>query len=124
MFFSMPYIKKMTPVKKSILKLRKLKQIRRKNLEKNFLEIQMKGMDHYVFIKENGKAQVVYEEGRWVKEHIRTAILKFNYEIDKIDKLLIRDFTDEELREYEKTSYRINRFFLFFSHFCYNTISF
>ena len=91
-------------VNPSIKKLRKLKQIRRKNLEKNFLEIQMKGMDHYVFIKENGKAQVVYEEGRWVKEHIRTAILKFNYEIDKIDKLLIRDFTDEELKEYEKTS--------------------
>ena len=94
----------MKPVKKSILKLRKLKDIRRKNLEKNFIEIQMKGMDHYVFIKENGKAQVVYEEGRWVKEHIRTAILKYNYEIDKIDKLLIRDFTDEELKEYEKTS--------------------
>jgi len=94
----------MKPVRKSILKLRKLKEIRRKNLEKNFIEIQMKGMDHYVFIKENGKAQVVYEEGRWVKEHIRTAILKYNYEIDKIDKLLIRDFTDEELNEYEKTS--------------------
>ena len=94
----------MKPVKKSILKLRKLKDIRRKNLEKNFIEIQMKGMDHYVFIKENGKAQVVYEEGRWVKEHIRTAILKYNYEIDKIDKLLIKDFTDEELNEYEKTS--------------------
>ena len=88
----------------SILKLRKLKEIRRKNLEKNFIEIQMKGMDHYIYIKDNGKAQVVYEEGRWVKEHIRTAILKFNYEIDKIDKLLIRDFTDDELNEYEKTS--------------------
>ena len=94
----------MTPVKKSILKLRKLKEIRRKNLEKNFLEIQMKGMDHYVFIKDNGKAQVVYQEGRWVTEHIRTAILKFNYEIDKIDKLFIKDFTDEEIREYERTS--------------------
>ena len=88
----------------SILKLRKLKEIRRKNLEKNFIEIQMKGMDHYVFIKENGKAQVFYEEGRWVTEHIRTAILKYNYEIDKIDKLLIRDFTDQEIMEYEKTS--------------------
>jgi hypothetical protein len=94
----------MTPVKKSILKLRKLKEIRRKNLERNFLEIQMKGMDHYIYIKDNGKAQVIYEEGRWVKEHIRTAILKFNYEIDKIEKLLIKDFTDEELNEYEKTS--------------------
>ena len=88
----------------SILKLRKLKEIRRKNLEKNFIEIQMKGQDHYVFIKENGKAQVVYDEGRWVSEHIRTAILKYNYEIDKIDKLFIRDFTDEEIKEYEKTS--------------------
>ena len=88
----------------SVAKLRKLKQISRKNLEKNFLEIQMKGMDHYVFIKDNGKAQVIYEEGRWVTEHIRTAILKFNYEIDKIDKLFIRDFTDEEIREYERTS--------------------
>ena len=45
----------------SIIKLRKLKEIRRKNLEKNFIEIQMKGQDHYVFIKDNGKAQVVYE---------------------------------------------------------------
>ena len=90
--------------RKSVIKLRKLKEIRRKNLEKNFLEIQMKGQDHYVFIKENGKAQVVYEEGRWVKEHIRTAILKYNYEIDKIDNLLIRDFTDDEIKEYEKTS--------------------
>ena len=78
-------------VNPSIKKLRKLKQLRRKNLERNFLEIQMKGMDHYVFIKEIVKAQVVYEEGRWVTEHIRTAILKFNYEIDKIDKLLIRE---------------------------------
>ena len=94
----------MKPVRKSILKLRKLKEIRRKNLEKNFLEIQMKGQDHYVFIKENGKAQVVYQEGRWVTEHIRTAVLKYNYEIDKIDKLLVKDFTNSEVKEYEKTS--------------------
>jgi hypothetical protein len=94
----------MKPVRKSILKLRKLKDIRRKNLERNFLEIQMKGMDHYIYIKDNGKAQVVYQEGRWVTEHIRTAVLKFNYEIDKIDKLLVKDFTDNEVKEYERTS--------------------
>ena len=104
MFLTMPYIKKMTSVKKSILKLRKLKEIRRKNLERNFLEIQMKGMDHYIFIKDNGKAQVIYDQGRWVTEHIRTAVLKFNYEVDKIDNLLIKDFTDNELKEYEKIS--------------------
>ena len=86
----------------SSVKLQRLKNIRRKNLERNFLDIQLKGQDHYVFIKENGKAQVVFEEGRWVKEHIRTAVLKFNYEIDKIEKLLIRDFNDSELEEYNK----------------------
>ena len=93
----------MKPVRKSILKLRKLKQIRRKNLEKNFLEIQMKGQDHYVFIKDNGKAQVIYDQGRWVAEHIRTAVLKFNYEIDKTNNMLIRDFEDKYINEYEKT---------------------
>jgi len=93
----------MKPVRKSILKLRKLKEIRQHNLQKNLLEVQLKGQDHYVFIKDNGKAQVIYDEGRWISEHIKTAILKYNYEIDKIDKLLVRDFTDEELNEYEKT---------------------
>ena len=84
-------------------KLKKLKEIRRKNLEKNFLEIQMKGQDHYVFIKENGKAQVIYDEGRWVTEHIRTSILKFNYEIDKTDSMVVKDFERKYLNEYEKT---------------------
>ena len=72
-------------------------------MERNFLDIQLKGQDHYVFIKENGKAQVVYEEGRWVKEHIRTAVLKFNYEVDKTNNMLIREFEDKYLKEYEKT---------------------
>ena len=90
--------------KDSIFKLQKLKEIRRKNLEKNLLDVQLKGQDHYVFIKENGKAQVVFKDGQWIAEHIRTAILKFNYEVDKIDKLLVRDFTDDEVKEYEKTS--------------------
>ena len=84
-------------------KLRALKEIRRKNLEKNLLDVQLKGQDHYVFINERNKAQVVYEEGRWVAEHIKTAILKFNFEIDKLEKLLVKDFTDEELKEYERS---------------------
>ena len=88
----------------SIKKLRKLKEIRRKNLEKNLLDVQLKGQDHYVFIKDNGKAQVVFEEGRWVAEHIRTAVLKFNYEVDKTEKMFIRDFEDKYIKEYEKTS--------------------
>jgi hypothetical protein len=85
-------------------KLKKLKKIRRKNLEKNLLDIELKGYDHYIFINERNKAQVVSKQGGWVTEHIRTAILKFNYEIDKIDKLQVKDFTNLEIKEYEKTS--------------------
>ena len=73
-------------------------------IEKNLLDVQLKGQDHYVFINDRQKAQVVFKDGQWIAEHIRTAILKFNYEVDKIDKLLVRDFTDDEVKEYEKTS--------------------
>tara|TARA_R100000995_G_scaffold78349_1_gene48893 strand:- start:105 stop:386 length:282 start_codon:yes stop_codon:yes gene_type:complete len=84
-------------------KLKRLREIRRKNLEKNLLDVQLKGQDHYIFINDRKKAQLVSKDGQWVTEHIRTSILKFNYEIDKIEKLLIRDFTDDELKQYEKT---------------------
>ena len=84
------------------LKLRRLKEIRRKNLERNLLDIQLKGQDHYVFINESNKAQVI-TDGSWVTEHIRTSVLKFNYEIDKINKLLVKDFTDDEINEYQRT---------------------
>ena len=84
-------------------KLKKLREIRRKNLEKNLLDVQLKGQDHYVFINERNKAQVV-TDGSWVTEHIKTSVLKYNYEIDKIQYLLVRDFTKEELNEYEKIS--------------------
>ena len=84
-------------------KLKKLKQIRRKDLERNLLDIELKGYDHYVFINERNKAQVVTEQGRGVAEHIRTAILKFNYEIDKTESMVVKDFENKYLKEYEKT---------------------
>ena len=84
-------------------KLKKLKQIRRKDLERNLLDVELKGYDHYVFINERNKAQVVTEQGRWVAEHIRTAILKFNYEIDKTDSMVVKDFENKYLKAYEKT---------------------
>ena len=86
------------------IKLRRLKEIRRKDLEKNLLDVELKGYDHYIFINErNGKAQVVSKQGGWVTEHIRTAILKFNFEIDKTDGMLVKDFEKKYLNEYEKT---------------------
>ena len=84
-------------------KLRKLKEIRRKDLEKNLLDVELKGYDHYIFINERNKAEVVSKQGGWVSEHIRTAILKFNYEIDKTDGMLVKDFENKYLKEYEKT---------------------
>ena len=84
-------------------KLKKLREIRRKDLEKNLLDIELKGYDHYVFINERNKAEVVSKQGGGVSEHIRTAILKFNYEIDKTDGMLVKDFENKYLKEYEKT---------------------
>ena len=80
-------------------------------MKKNLLDIELKGYDHYIFINERNKAQVVSKQGGWVTEHIRTAILKFNYEIDRIDKLLVKDFTDKELNESKKLFQRILGFF-------------
>ena len=84
------------------LKLKRLREIRRKNLEKNLLDVELKGYDHYVFMNDRNKAQVVSKDGAWITEHIRTAILKFNYEIDKLEKLKVKDFTAIEIIEYEK----------------------
>ena len=85
------------------LKLKRLREIRRKNLEKNLLDVELKGYDHYVFMNDRNKAQVVSKDGAWITEHIKTAILKFNYEIDKLEKLKVKDFTNIEVIEYEKT---------------------
>ena len=40
------------------IKLRRLKEIRRKNLEKNLLDVEMKGYDHYIFINEMVKLKL------------------------------------------------------------------
>ena len=85
-------------------KLKKLKEIRRKDLEKNLLYVELKGYDHYIFINERNKAQVVSKQGGWVTEHIRTAILKFNFEVDKTDSMLVKDFEKKYLNEYERIS--------------------
>ena len=79
------------------LKLKRLREIRRKNLEKNLLDVELKGYDHYVFMNDRNKAQVVSKDGAWVTEHIRTSILKFNYEIYKLEKLKVKDFTAIEI---------------------------
>ena len=85
------------------LKLRRLKKMRLANLEKEFLDDTLKGYDHYVFINERGKAQLVTEQGRWVAEHIKTAILKFNFQVTQTkSKKSVKEFSEQEILAYEK----------------------
>ena len=84
-------------------KLKKLKEMRLATLEKELLDDTLKGYDHYVFINERGKAQVATEQGRWVAEHIRTAILKFNFQVDQTkSKKSVKEFSEQEILAYEK----------------------
>jgi hypothetical protein len=85
------------------LKLRRLKEMRLANLEKELLDDTLKGYDHYVFINERGKAQLVSNEGRWVVEHIKTAIIKFNYQVDQTkSRNSVKEFSQQEILAYEK----------------------
>ena len=49
-------------------KLRKLREIRIKNLQKNLLDIQLRGTEHRININSRNKAEVVATNGSWVTE--------------------------------------------------------
>jgi len=87
----------------SYKKLEKLKEIRRKNLVKLLLDIELRGVDHKVHITNDSRADLTINDGDWVNDHIRTAIVKHNYEINKIPKLQVKDFTIKEIKEYESS---------------------
>ena len=88
----------------SYKKLEKLKEIRRKNLVKLLLDIELRGVDHKIHITKDSRADLTVNDGDWINEHIRTAIVKHNYEINKIPRLQVKDFTMQEIKEYEKIS--------------------
>jgi len=89
--------------KPSYNKLEKLKEIRRKNLVRLLLDIELRGVEHRVHITNDSRADLTINDGDWVNDHIRTAIIKHNYEINKIPKLQVKDFSIKEIREYEKS---------------------
>ena len=84
-------------------KLDRLKEIRRKGLVRKLLDIQLRGVEHRVHITSDSRADLTVHDGDWVTDHIRTAIVKHNYEINKIPKLQVKDFTIKEIKEYENT---------------------
>ena len=89
--------------KPSYNKLEKLKEIRRKNLVKLLLDIELRGVEHRVHITSDSRADLTINDGDWVNDHIRTAIVKHNYEINKIPKLQVKDFSIKEIKEYESS---------------------
>ena len=90
--------------KTSYNKLEKLKEIRRKNLVRLLLDIELRGVEHKVHITNDSRADLTINDGDWVNDHIRTAIVKHNYEINKIPNLQVKDFTIKEIKEYERFS--------------------
>ena len=84
-------------------KLEKLKEIRKKRLVRLLLDVELRGVDHKIYITKDFRADLTVHDGDWVSDHIRTAIVKHNYEINKIPKLQVKDFTMQEIKEYERT---------------------
>ena len=84
----------MTPKqsRKSELKLLKLRENKLEELAKK-LDSDIRGYDHIVEYADN---HTVSLRSDWVDENIRTIIMKHNYNVNKVEKMLIRDFTDKE----------------------------
>ena len=79
-----------------------MQENRRKNLVRLLLDIELRGVEHKVHITKDSRADLTVNDGNWVNDHIRTAIVKHNYEINKIPKLQVKDFTTKEIKEYER----------------------
>ena len=84
----------MTPKqsKRSERKLNKLRENKLEELAKK-LDSDIRGYDHIVEYADNHTASL---RSDWVDENIRTIILKHNYNVNKVAKMLIRDFSDKE----------------------------
>ena len=77
---------------KSNKKLKKLKENKLNELAIK-LDKDIRGYDHIVEYADNHTASL---RSDWVDENIRTIIMKHNYNVKKVEKMLIRDFTDKE----------------------------
>ena len=67
------------------------------------LDVELRGIEHKIYITDDSRADLTVNDGDWINDHIRTAIVKHNYEISKIPKLQVKDFTIKEIKEYEES---------------------
>ena len=83
-------------------KLQFLKNNRKKELVRWLLDIRLRGVDHKIYITKDFKADLTVNDGRWITDDIRSAIVKHNYDIDKIPSLQVKDFKPNEIKAYEE----------------------
>ena len=82
---------------KSDKKLKKLKENKLNELAIK-LDKDIRGYDHIVEYADNHTASL---RSDWVDENIRTIIMKHNYNVNKVAKMLIKDFSNKEQKEAE-----------------------
>ena len=84
----------MTP-KQTTRSERKLNKLRENKLEElaKKLDSDIRGYDHIVEYADN---HTVSLRSDWVDENIRTIIMKHNYQVKQVAKMLIKDFSKEE----------------------------
>ena len=86
----------------STIKLQKLKELRIERLLKKLLDEDLRGVEHRLHITKDFRAEIL-EEGTWVNEHIRTAIVKHNWQISRQQNWVIKDFEPELILEVEES---------------------
>lgn len=85
----------------SSIKLEKLKELRTQKLLKKLLDQDLRGVEHRLHITKDFRAEIL-EDGKWVNEQIRTAIVKHNWEINRQQNWVIKDYEPELILEVEK----------------------
>ena len=86
----------------SAVKLERLKELRRQKLLKQLLEIDLKGVEHRVYITKESKADLTINDGAWITDKIRKLIVVHNYKIDQLKNKFIKDFLPREIEELKK----------------------
>jgi len=86
----------------STIKLEKLKELRTQKLLKKLLDEDLRGVEHRLHITKDFRAEIL-EDGKWVNEHIRTAIVKHNWEISRQQNWVIKDYEPELILEVERS---------------------
>tara|TARA_R100000734_G_scaffold15290_1_gene11468 strand:- start:553 stop:834 length:282 start_codon:yes stop_codon:yes gene_type:complete len=83
-------------------KLNFLKINRKKELVRKLLDIDLRGVEHNIYITKGFKADLTVNDGEWITEKIRKIIVLHNYRISKIKNFQIKDFTLQEIKAYQE----------------------